>query len=396
MCALMFVARGPQMERQAKSDVFSHGVEEDCSGDIPARAPVPLASQLRAPHCREDLPGCCPRVVKHVVLLHSPKTGGASLRQWLTQALAHVPDIAARNKYAAAAEGASYACVCSAVFDMVAKKRGFFDESDFVAFHGDVSVLRALKRYDPDAFRETLVVVTTRKPIQRAVSLYHHFKHGPGLSDEQRHSVGGTLSDFFNTGLGYGMPNFNPMTRSLSTSDICAAQCAQGRRAQQSSRKPASENNCTWRHRYDAALDFLQNDVCAVFVSEKAAQSVEVLADALGIPVATRTKLPNLLTVNSYEAISQAPALKSENAAPVYEAGASRVSSGVWDVDPQFIAAFNSYNAWDNALYDSMLARLDQSSAAAAVAVSAAAAAVPAAAAAVPARSSKSKRSKKK
>ncbi|PNH02839.1 hypothetical protein TSOC_011140, partial [Tetrabaena socialis] len=49
----------------------------------------PLASAVKPDHCRPDLPGCCPKEIRHVFFLHVEKTGGTYARNAIRRAMWH-------------------------------------------------------------------------------------------------------------------------------------------------------------------------------------------------------------------------------------------------------------------------------------------------------------------
>jgi hypothetical protein len=347
--------------------LLKHGCFPDSASPLPQTKP-------RHPHCRKDLNGCCPRLIKHVLLLHTPKTGGTALRMWLGKIAPRVPAIAQRKRYHGNDDDASYMCACHAVAQMKAGGAGtFFAKSDIVAVHGDASVAWALKKYDPEAFRYTLIILTARSPVQRDISLYYHFKREYSKTAQYRAAAGASLRDFLKMGIdeGFGKPNHNAWTRALGSGDYCAVQCAAvGVPTQPTLPDLASEKDCsTWRQRYTAAVDFLDQDVCAVFVSGQAEASLQTLAHALQLPaglptgrIAAVAALPELPTVNHFEFRTkefEARVGKAE----LLDEGVTRMPSGLWSVSPDLQRLFDSYNAWDNALYEKVLARLAEDAA---------------------------------
>jgi hypothetical protein len=305
--------------------------------------PHVVAEQPEKPsYCRTDLAGCCPRDIKHVLLLHTPKTAGTAVRRWLERVTWRLlPTVTASSENSTIETADDYRCRCSALTRLASTGR-FFGSSNFVAMHGDRHIVTLLERLAPTELEHTVIIVTAREPLQRALSLYHHFKTSPG----KQHFPGNSLEAYLASGRVAARPfsMHNYFTRMLGSTDICSEHCGLG--------KSRVEDDCaTWQAKFASALQFLEQRVCAVFVADRVNSSFSVISRALGLPEYVVPE-SSLLPLNSFEI--RIPEVTNVS----LEAGVSRIAR-VWRLSDRLTGIFDAHNVLDNALFAAMSSRLE-------------------------------------
>ena len=135
-------------------------------------------------HCREDLPGCCPKEVKHVVLLHIEKTGGTSLRQYLQGSLRKyfntrsqvICNYLKQMPYQcepSSAEGGNATCNhrnYGYYRTQIASGQHFRKSCKLTSSHHDYRVVDTMP---PDVLATTMLITNFREPASRLASHYH-------------------------------------------------------------------------------------------------------------------------------------------------------------------------------------------------------------------------------
>jgi hypothetical protein len=283
---------------------------------------------------------------------------GMALRPRRTVATIHAP-VSRR------AHHDDYACACRSLARMTARSGGLFDTASVVGLHGDHYVVDALKRHDPAAFRDTLIITTARSPIQRAVSLYHHFKGSPLQAGLPGRSLSAFLESGFVEGRAYSMHNY--LTRMLGSGDLCSAHCSAGasQHPQQRNVSSNSDECASWNRKLKSAVQFLEHEVCAVFVTERANASLAYLAHVLSVPLGRA--LPPLRVVNAFEnrTVKSAMLASAAAASLKLDDGMIRLEDGSgWSVSSDLKKVFEAHNAADVALYGLVNRRLDRQTAA--------------------------------
>ncbi|GIL42873.1 hypothetical protein Vafri_721 [Volvox africanus] len=175
--------------------------------------------------CRPELPGCCPKVVDHVLLLHIEKTGGTSLRTFLQAAVKRRFQQGAICNYL---RYMPYQCLpssesggntsCNArnfrYYEEAISSGSHFKRScKLTSSHHDFRIIDALP---PHVRNTTLLIVNLREPASRAVSHFYMLRRhqDPG-------AINSTILDYF-LGNPVGMSiSRNRMTRVLAGEFCC-------------------------------------------------------------------------------------------------------------------------------------------------------------------------------
>ncbi|PNH04619.1 hypothetical protein TSOC_009194, partial [Tetrabaena socialis] len=184
------------------------------------------ARRAKPEYCRTDLPGCCPKVVEHVLLLHIEKTGGTSLRTFLQSAvkrrfkgrgaicnyLKHMPYQCQPSSAAggnSSCNARNYAYYQSAITTGDHFRRG----CKLTSSHHDFRIVDAIP---PHIRNTTLLIVNLRDPAGRAVSHFHMLRRhrDPG-------ALNSTVVDYFvRNPLGVAISR-NRMTRVMAGEFCC-------------------------------------------------------------------------------------------------------------------------------------------------------------------------------
>ncbi|KAG2486409.1 hypothetical protein HYH03_014985 [Edaphochlamys debaryana] len=158
---------------------------------------LPTGNRTKLWHCRDDLPGCCPKLLKQVFFLHIEKTGGTATRRAMRSALAEVrPRLGGGGAPCAYLEHTAYDChpamdrpqqpECNwrnrAYYrDWVTPGRHFRGgRCSLTSAHHDHALFEA---FPPGAKGRTLLAVNLREPVARTVSHYHMLRRFNATGD---------------------------------------------------------------------------------------------------------------------------------------------------------------------------------------------------------------------
>ena len=254
-------------------------------------------------HCRLDLPGCCPKELKHVFFLHIEKTGGTHTRGIIKEA------VSARLKGAYACNyvhQAAYDCLptteevqrpwCNRMNmgyyrDFISTGRHFTGKCALTAGHHDMKMFEAF----PAALQpHTLLVTNLREPLARLVSHYHmlrRFNYTPAYQK--------SITELF-----VGYPNGVARTRDKQTRMVAGEFCC--------------ANGSAIRYGDPGLLDKALRNMerfCVVGLTERMGDTLAYLHFVLGLPYAGPPVDTGAASIREYDKLDAASAalLKSQN-----------------------------------------------------------------------------------
>lgn len=187
--------------------------------------------------CREDLPGCCPKRIDQILLLHIEKTGGATVRTFLSRAAKRKwpAELSQQKAICSYLEHMPYACNASLSQDMLsvpvdarcnAGQQDYYDtkvatgahfrqhQCKLTSGHHDWRMIDAI----PAKLRPHVMLVTNfREPVSRLIS--HYDMHVRQKKEEALASAG--IDDYLlRVPAGVAMSR-NKMTRVLAGTFCC-------------------------------------------------------------------------------------------------------------------------------------------------------------------------------
>lgn len=219
----------------------------------------------------DKLPGTCPSSWRSLYMLHVPKAGGTSLRNYLMNNLARQSK---RPWCGQPMELFPYNCYSMTAAQHQAFLANFTSQFSKTCFgyssHYDTSLQHDLA---PEVMSQAITVVTLRQPVERFISEFRHTKE---ILFNSRASIKKVLDHF------HGFNPANHMTLQLAGELGCAT---------------SNLNKTSLRHQQEQLLQRAKANLdrfCVVMVHERLPESVAYLQHVTGWDQVRRHVLPEL------------------------------------------------------------------------------------------------------